>query len=106
MKVTIDIDEYGDSVNDILYESRNEIVRRIVDKINVELYKPQVEEVKKEMSEAVSNCLEEIKQKIVDSALRKRDLRELCTSDSNNRKFIEEVVNECIIKKFGLCVKF
>lgn len=101
MKVTIDIDEYGDSVNDMLYEARSEIVRRIVDKINVELYKPQIEEVKKEMSKAVSDCLEEIKQKIVDNALRKRDLRELCTSDTANRKFIEEVVNDCIKKKLG-----
>lgn len=112
MKFTIelDMDQFNDwdcgfdeqgFVNRIKEEIAGQVVDEIFKKVKAEKLMPELKGVTDTLKSLVLADIPEIKKSIVDAALRKRDLRELCTSDTQNRKFIEEIVNGCLKKKLG-----
>lgn len=104
MKVEVDIPEL-ESWDEMKMYIRSEIAERMTDEffrtIDWELYKPTVSQIAQEFKNKIKNDIDDMKQQIIDATLRKRDLRELCTSDTKNKQFIEEVINDCLRKKLG-----
>ena len=112
MKFTIELDmdqfsdyDLGFSEQGFVNKIKEKIAERVVDeifkKVKAEKLMPELKGITDTLKSLVLADIPEIKKSIVNAALRKRDLRELCTSDTQNRKFIEEIVNDCLRKKLG-----